>query len=382
MNLRKMIGASTVSLAAMSAAGIALASPKTLTAAVGMGPSNSSYVAYESFARYVAENSDLNIKVFSLSLLSLKETPQGIRDGMADLGFVVPVYFPAEYKDANLAANLAMLATTGRRVESVGAALAGAMTEYIFNCPDCIAEYKAQGQVYLGSVSSNGYDAVCTKPIRTLDDLKGAKMRSPGGNYSRWAESVGAISVTMPASDTYEALSQGVIDCHMGSVSDLTNNALSDVAKYVTFGIPGGAFAGFGTSNFGVGVWQNLTDDQRKVIMRGAARLQAEMTLGYYDLAMSDAARAPTIGIEVIEASPELIARTDAFVQKDLPVISAQFARDYGVKNTDAKIAEMSRLIDKWKDLTDELANDLVGLEKVYWDEIFSKQDPKTFGMN
>lgn len=382
MELRTKLMATAAALTVIATAGAALSEAKSLTAAIGMGPKNSSVIAYESFAKYVADNSDVDIKVFSMSLLSMKETPQGIRDGLADLGFVVPVYYPAEYKESNLAANLSMLSTSGRKIKSPGAALSGAMTEYLVNCPECMAEYEGQGQIYLGSVSSNGYDLLCTKPVGTVDDLKGLKMRSPGGNYSRWAESLGAVAVSMPAGDTYEALSQGVIDCHMGSVSDLTNNSLIDVAKYVTFGVPGGAFAGVATSNFNVNVWRSLTDEQRDVIMRGAARMQAEMTLGYYDLAMKDAVAAPDAGIKIIEASPDLIAATDAFVQSDLPVIATQFTNDYGVQNADAKIAEMSRLVEKWKELTSGLANDQAALEKVYWDEIFSKLDPKTYGMN
>lgn len=381
MKLAPLLKVSTTLLAVFAAAWGSTAQAKTLTAAIGMGPKNSSVVAYESFADYVAAHTDLEIKVYPMSLLSMKETPQGIRDGLADLGFVVPVYFPAEYKESNLVANLSMLSTSGTKVKSPGAALAGAMTEYIFNCAECMEEYRSQGQVYLGSVSSNGYDVLCTKPISTIDDLKGSKMRSPGGNYSRWAESLGAIGVSMPAGDTYEALSQGVIDCHMGSVSDLTNNSLVDVTKYVTFGVPGGAFAGVATSNFNVGVWQDLTEQERAVILRGAARMQAEMTLGYYDLAMKDAADAPAAGVEIVEASAELVDATDAFVKADLAVIASHFAEDYGVDNVDAKIAEMVRLVEKWKGLTADLSGDREGLEQVYWDEIFSRLDPATFGV-
>ena len=355
---------------------------KTLNAAIGMGPKNSSVAAYRSFAAFVAERTDIEIKVFPMSLLSMKETPQGIRDGLADLGFVVPVYFPAQYKESNLIANLSMLSTSGVKVASPGAALSGAMTEYLFNCTECLAEYQSQGQVYLGSVSSHGYDALCTKSIRTLDDLKGARMRSPGGNYSRWAERMGAVAVSMPAGDTYEAMSQGVIDCHMGSVSDLTNNSLIDVTKYVTFGVPGGAFAGVATSNFNTDVWADLTDAERSVILRGAARMQAEMTLGYYDLAQKDATGAPDAGVEIVDAAPDLVAATDAFVQEDLPVIAAQFEADYGVRNVEAKIGEMVRLVEKWKGLTSDLSGDVAGLEQVYWDEIFSKLDPGTYGKN
>ena len=68
------------------------ASAKTLKAAVGLATSSAQYFAYQKFADYVKANSDLKIKVYSMSLLNLKETPPGVRDGVADMGFVLPPY--------------------------------------------------------------------------------------------------------------------------------------------------------------------------------------------------------------------------------------------------------------------------------------------------
>nr|MCH9673767.1 C4-dicarboxylate ABC transporter substrate-binding protein [Gammaproteobacteria bacterium] len=111
MSLRKLLMVSAVSvLIGGLTAGPVMA--KTLKAAVGLGPKSQQVWAYKAFADYIQANSDLKIKVFSMSLLNLKETPPGIRDGVADIGFVLPPYFPAEYAESNLAANLTMLATT------------------------------------------------------------------------------------------------------------------------------------------------------------------------------------------------------------------------------------------------------------------------------
>ena len=112
-----------LALAASLASSAAVAEP--LKAAVGLPPKNSTVVSYEAFADYVAERSDLEIKVYSLSLLSMKETSPGIRDGLADLGFVLPVYYPAEFAESNLVANLSMLSTAGTQVASPGAAMTG-----------------------------------------------------------------------------------------------------------------------------------------------------------------------------------------------------------------------------------------------------------------
>lgn len=382
MDLRAL-SKTTVIAATLAAGGVVqTAQAETLNAALGVGPKHSAYLAYQSFSDFVGENSALDIKVFSMSLLSLKETPPGIRDGLADLGFVTTGYFPAEYSETNLAANLSMFSTAGRKVEVPGAAMAGAMTEYIFGCPDCLAEFKEQGQVYLGSVASAPYNVLCTKPIKAVADLIGSKIRSSGGNYTRWAEHMGATSVSLPAADQYEGLSQGLIDCTMAPASDLTNQALGEVAKFATLGVPGGVFAGTATSNFNIAVWQGLTGEQREVILRGAARMQAEMTIGLHNVSKKDVDAAPEMGVQIVEPSAELLAATDAFVQADKATIEQQFVDVYGVENAAAKIAEVSVLVEKWKGLTADIGHDQDALTQIYWDELFSKVDPAVYALD
>jgi hypothetical protein len=75
------------------------------------------------------------------------------------------------------------------------------------------------------------------------------------------------------------------------------------------------------------------------------------------------------------------MAASDAFVKEDVKVIAKQFADDYGVQNTEAKIAKFAELVEKWKGLTADIADDPEALAKVLWDEIYSKIDPATYGM-
>lgn len=357
------------------------ATARTLRSAVGLPTASAQFYAHQRFADYVAEHSDVKIRVFSMSLLNLKETPPGVRDGIADMGFVLPPYYPAEYAESNLAADLSMLATTGKRVESPGAAMAGATTEYIFNCPDCQAEYAKQKQVYLGTGASPTYIMLCTKPVRTMDDLRGKKYRSGAANFGRWAEHFGGIKVSIPGNDVYEAMGQGVVDCAMLSATELTNLSLFDVTKFVTTQIPGGVYSGVATNNINIDVWRDLTLEQRKVFLRGSARVQADLTWKYYADAKKNLEDSPGKGIEVIEPGPEIMSASDEFVKGDLKIIAEQFTRDYGVQNVDAKIARVSELTEKWKALTADLADDAEGLAKLYWDEIYSKIDPETYGM-
>ena len=48
----------------------------------------------------------------------------------------------------------------------------------------------------------------------------------------------------------------------------------------------------------------------------------------------------------------------------------------------DAKIEKITALIEKWKGLVYPVAEDAAGFEKILWDEIYSKIDVNTYGVN
>lgn len=50
------------------------------------------------------------------------------------------------------------------------------------------------------------------KPIRTLEELQGVKLRALGGTTVKVIQALGAVPVSLPTTDVYDALSKGVID--------------------------------------------------------------------------------------------------------------------------------------------------------------------------
>ncbi len=55
-------------------------------------------------------------------------------------------------------------------------AYAGAVIEYtLTECPECLSQFPGQNQIYMGATSSINM-ALCTKPVRTLDELKCMKV--------------------------------------------------------------------------------------------------------------------------------------------------------------------------------------------------------------
>jgi TRAP-type C4-dicarboxylate transport system substrate-binding protein len=380
MKLTRLLAAAAIGFGLMT--GAAMAQDKTLKISVGFPPGGPSVTTLQAYADYIEANSDLKTKVYALELLNLKEIPPGLRDGVTDVGYVLTPYYPAEYSEINLAANLSMLATTGEQVPSPGAVMAGVISEYVMlKCPDCQAQFKQQNQAYLGGAASPTYILLCTTPIRTAADLKGKQIRSGAANFGRWAEHFGATKVSIPGNDIYEAMSQGVIDCAMISAPELTNLQLMDVTKYITRRVPGGVFCGAGTQNMNLDTWRGLTEAERKTVLEASALSSSMVTNSYHQIAEKNLNTAAEKGIEIIEPPQALLDASADFVKQDVDVVAKQFTEQYGVNNVDEKIATITALVDKWKGLTKDIAGDGEALRQVMWDEVFSKLDPATYAM-
>jgi TRAP-type C4-dicarboxylate transport system substrate-binding protein len=82
----------------------------------------------------------------------------------------------------------------------------------------------------------NGISSVVTKkPIRTLADFKGKKIRTLASKFqTEPINRLGATSVVMTLGDVLPALQQGTIDGSIGSVVVFTPMKFQDAAKYVT----------------------------------------------------------------------------------------------------------------------------------------------------
>ena len=85
------------------------------------------------------------------------------------------------------------------------------------------------------------------KPIRTLEDLKGMRIRTPSAAQSAQLEALGAIPIDMPANQIYNNLDRGVIDASMIPMSAALDFKLIEVVEVFhhrraarAFAVPGG----------------------------------------------------------------------------------------------------------------------------------------------
>ena len=364
------LGASALLLATTSA------SARELKLAVGFPQGTAAYHGLDAFAKSLKEKSggELEVKMFPLSLLNLSQMMNGVRDGVVDIGFVLPPLFPSEVPETHLPVDLAMLGSNPW-------AMAGAMTEYVFTCPECLAEHLKNNQVYLGSSSTAPYMIVSTKKAVTLDEIKGKKLRSGAAPWARWAQNFGAVALTIPGNQVFEAVSGGTVDGAMVSAAELSNLRLIDVAKHITVGVPTGTYHGIDNNNFNLTTWRSLTETQRKAVLEASAMSTAAVTWKYVVDGAQNMKDAQQKGIQIYQAPADVVARSKAFIDSDLATIAQAAEKNSGIKNAAQKIARFRQLVQKWEKLMPDGSWEPKALADVYYREIYSKIDPKSHGM-
>ncbi|MDI6761800.1 MAG: TRAP transporter substrate-binding protein [Thermodesulfobacteriota bacterium] len=101
------------------------------------------------------------------------------------------------------------------------------------------------------------------KLVQSLSDIKGLKIRSPGGHQTHYIKALGAEPIFMPLPDVYMAIETGTIDGLVTCPPLVLAFKLNEVAKH-------GIVTTFGCVTEGVIMnqdsWKKVPDDQKKVI--------------------------------------------------------------------------------------------------------------------
>jgi TRAP-type mannitol/chloroaromatic compound transport system substrate-binding protein len=100
--------------------------------------------------------------------------------------------------------------------------------------------FAKQGLYYVNRIHHGPNIIHSKKPIRTIEDFKGLKLRVPGGMIAEGFAAIGAKTTLLPGSEVFSALEKGTVDA-----ADYTGPAVNwdlgfqQVAKYIWTGPPG-----------------------------------------------------------------------------------------------------------------------------------------------
>ena len=146
-------------------------------------------------------------------------------DGVADIVYALPGYTASQFQQTLM-------------VEVPGVVKPGVnKTEAIWANIDML-ENEFQRTKLLGLwTAADGMLLMHDKPVNSLSDLEGLKIRVPSQNTGRLVEAWGATAVSMPISQVYQAMETGVVDGTLVDTSTLGSFKLGEVTKYITTGM-------------------------------------------------------------------------------------------------------------------------------------------------
>ncbi len=100
--------------------------------------------------------------------------------------------------------------------------------------------YAKFGLHYVGPIHHDANIIHSKKPVNSLADLKGMKIRVPGGMVAEVFQKFGVSTVSLPGSDIFPALEKGTIDAadYVGPAVNW-DLGFAQVTKYILFGPPG-----------------------------------------------------------------------------------------------------------------------------------------------
>ena len=192
-------------------------------------PASSSYaMGGQKFADECARLTDGKVKVQVLAGGTLggeREMYEGAQMGTMDMVSVVNTVL-AEFIREVVILDQPFLFDT---VEQAHAAVDGKLGELV------AAKAAEQGVHIIGWLESGFRDTFSKKPITSVDDFKGVKIRTMENKMQIAAfNAVGAIATPMPATEQYTALQQGTIDACENAVGNMLINRYYEVIKNVT----------------------------------------------------------------------------------------------------------------------------------------------------
>ncbi|MEP9350680.1 C4-dicarboxylate TRAP transporter substrate-binding protein [Xanthobacter sp. KR7-225] len=303
---------------------------------------------------------------FGSSLLSGKDIPGGVRDGIADAGYFVGAYIPTEMPVDNYLAEFSLLNDEPLVMTAVLNELE------LFNCPQCTEEFRKFNTKFLATYALTPYVYHCRTELKKLSDFKGKRVRGISA-YADLARALGAVPVNVSPDEAYEALDRGIIDCALHSIAAQKARSYGEAAKFVILD-PLGGFLGAALFDLRIDKWNALTVDQRKAIVDNLPRLVTDSIFNYIREDEEIVQEYTKKGTKFYKADAEFGAFVESFAKKYTET-AVQKGAKVGVKDPQKIADELTRLANKWRALLEKNGKDPETFKRLLWEEIYSKID-------
>lgn len=273
------------------------------------------------FFEEVSKRSGVKIKLepyFSGTLAKPMDCLDAIGYRAYDVGWISPAFTPGKTPLAMI------LGSTPLVAQSIYSMLSAA-DEVVRTCQPVMDEFLKAKVKFLFHTGVGQYELISTKPVKSLENIKGLRVRTFGYQAKAWAE-LGGTPVTIPITDAYDALQKGVVDGVLTQPFSMYKGLrLYEVAKNFTK-VDFGCLPAPVVMN--VDAWNELPENVKKemVALVGGIPAEADKFLTNPDLSSIEGMKKE--GVAIYDLSPEDKAR----IQETGQVIAQSIVADFTAK--------------------------------------------------
>jgi len=228
----------------------------TQNAQTGWGPVH----ADQPWLKKIEEVTKGRVKIesyWSQTLAKGPDTLNAIKTGVADMGWCVQGYWPGVFPLTDVINLPALGFKTGEKGSEV-------LWRLYDKFHEIQREYKDVHALILHT--SAPYFLITTKKqVKTLEDIKGLKLRALGGVASDQMKALGAVPILIPMPENYLAMDKGVIDGMAAPWEATLAFRFYEVVKY--YGMVPLSGAGVDSVLINKQKWESLPKDIQQAIM-------------------------------------------------------------------------------------------------------------------
>lgn len=264
----------------------------TLRYATQYSPNHPFSRADAEWIAFVEEQSQGRLRIrpyWSGGLLSSESSITEIRHGLVDIGLITPIYTRG-----------------GVHAQRTQTGFYGGVRSMqdqvdVYRCLE--REFPVLGQELHGlevlAVQSGNFPGVITrdKPIRTLEDFRGMRIRAPTEIIPVLRE-LGADPVNLPMGEVYSALAKNIIDGVVAPADTIRSLHFNEVARYYSeVRFPRGAYPARAMYH---PTWERLPSDLQSLLQRGEAVWEEALIMRLTEAEAAGAAFGRENGMEFV----------------------------------------------------------------------------------
>jgi TRAP-type C4-dicarboxylate transport system substrate-binding protein len=339
-NVRRAVIAALAGLA-LAAAQPALAQTTTLTMSSWVSPQHHiTAVVLQGWANEAEKVTNGRVKFTMLP--KHPSAPPGtfdaVRDGLVDLSYVTASYTPARH----VMPLLAELPGAGETALINSVAYSRIYWKHFHK----VGEYK--GVKLLGVFTHGPGQMFTKKPVHTIADVQGLKIRTGGGVAEAVAKALGASAFVKPAPESYELLKSGVADGVFFPMESVVSFKLDTVLEQATL-FPGGMYS----SAFGFFMnedkWNTLPRQDQEALEKISGEWIARHAGRSWD-------NADQKGLEALKKSGVKIVNANAGMVAEVRKRSAPIIDDW-IKQAGAKGVDAARILAEFREELKKVAS-------------------------